>query len=66
MKPLSRTIVCPRCGAYATVTERTDDGDYKVRCTNDGDVLIGALEERKAKSAYTKRMKREFQSDHDP
>jgi uncharacterized protein YbaR (Trm112 family) len=57
MRKLSRTIVCPECRGFATVVERTKDFRYKVRCPKDGEFLVNASEEKRARTEYTRRLK---------
>jgi len=57
-KKMSRTVECPNCRNFATVTERTKDFKYVVECENCGKFEINSAEERMARLHYTKRMKK--------
>lgn len=54
---MSRTVECPKCKSFATVTERTKDFKYVIECKNCGKFEISGSEERTARLHYTKRMK---------
>jgi len=54
---MSRTVECPKCKSFATVTERTKDFKYVIECKNCGKFEITGSEERTARLHYTKRMK---------
>jgi hypothetical protein len=56
-RKMSRTVECPRCKSFATVTERTKDFKYVIECKNCGKFEITGSEERTARLHYTKRMK---------
>ena len=62
-KPMSRTIICPKCMEFAVIIERRDVGPpdhfhYIVNCERDGKFNLTSLEERKARMEYTRRMKK--------
>jgi uncharacterized Zn finger protein len=56
-KKLSKTIVCPRCGKFATTIGRTKEFYYIVECRNCGKFKINGLEQRESRRRYTMKLK---------